>query len=74
MSHHLSPETADSVSGLLESGIALLRREDAYHVAVLTHGLDSDEAERCEHDRKAARRTFRRYLDIVHAGFPIEET
>ena len=73
-SHHLSPELSASIGGLLESGISMLRAEDAYHVAVLTDGDKSESAESAARVRSAARQQFSRFLDIVHNAMPSLES
>lgn len=66
--HHFSPELSDAIGGLLESGITMLRREDAYHIGVLTHGLNSEQVEALSAQRAEARSAFQHFLDLVHSG------
>ena len=73
-SHHFSPELSDAIGGLLESGITMLRREDAYHIAVLTHGVESSEAHTLATQRTDARASFRHFLDLVHSGMSAVES
>ena len=72
--HHFSSELSDFIGALLESGITMLRREDAYHIAVLTHGVDSSEASALATQRSDARASFRHFLDLVHSGMTSVES
>ena len=72
--HHFAPELSEAIGGLLESGITMLRREDAYHIGVLTHGPHSEEAEALAAERAHARASFQHFLDLVHSGMSAVES
>jgi hypothetical protein len=68
-SHRLSEHAADLVVRLTAAGAELLRTEDAYHLAVLTHGRESEEVGRASQDRTHVRETYRHLLAAAVQAF-----
>lgn len=68
-SHRLDERTAELIVRLTAAGAELLRAEDAYHLALLTHHQESDEVTNAAQERAHVRATYRHLLLATTEAF-----